>query len=742
MTRPVRPHSLVPLRFYTVRRGSNGAAPISVSDRADWERGVLGARAAVRRAYPAPSEGRFYPKGWEGDAKLPFAEWLKALFSAHRGRAVLTDPYFDLPGLDLVARASGGTDPLVVLTCTQVASEDDAAVQEDRSTRLKTAAERLLPVLRGLNLQLLDLRSCGGGTKPLFHDRYVLLYGTDGTVKKGFNFSTSLQSATRTSPLLITPIPRDILDYVADYVAELLNPEGAEPVAQIVVLFPQPSVRIKARRQGLSVESARSVVRFVEILEDRELASEQDPRVLLRELGYLASEGQTKEKVRIPVINGSLGAVGEFLGCKPVLDAAVVWDGLVQASLAGWHGGIPSPLDFLCSERPAEIAPFLCRYLEAHARGDLRAEDAAEHERTLAHVFSTGFSEAIQHAVALHDHHHEFPIGTNWPIHHALRCTVEYFPKHIDSLVRALVRHGKASDAILSALAKTLATALTRDSVTLREVLLRSETHFCRALCLITEWRRVQGAELAWEQFKTMLSHCSVPNRRVVLARAYSEIRRGTGEYPRTVRENAEALKADVTQSLRSAIEGVSVDELGKLVPSLAGTSHVEYAAAIQAEVIEPLVASKHIEASSSFGIWERILSERREDDHLIPSDVELVQIWGMTYHSALPEQRQSVLECAKQDLHRHQRVLQAPLFSPRSRERRTAATRCTLWWLLRLWAIARQSAVLSLGPDLATHLQTAVTLTKEERLVEAVVGVMQDAVTSALIEIESWRTQ
>jgi hypothetical protein len=92
--------------------------------------------------------------------------------------------------------------------------------------RLKNRCRELAVIFKQLHFTLCDLRSNNGGTNQLFHDRYLLIYSTDDEIKRGFHLSNSIQGSTRKAPLLVTPIPADLLDEVGMYVAGLRDPSA------------------------------------------------------------------------------------------------------------------------------------------------------------------------------------------------------------------------------------------------------------------------------------------------------------------------------------------------------------------------------------------------------------------------------------------------------------------------------------------------------------------------------------
>jgi hypothetical protein len=108
--------------------------------------------------------------------------------------------------------------------------------EPQRATRLIEACKQLELLLTNLKFRLLDLRSKEGGRKSLFHDRYILVFDEFGKVKTGYHLSNSIQGATKKHPLLVTPIPGDVLIAVEDYISSLLAPADNSPT-ELITLF-------------------------------------------------------------------------------------------------------------------------------------------------------------------------------------------------------------------------------------------------------------------------------------------------------------------------------------------------------------------------------------------------------------------------------------------------------------------------------------------------------------------------
>lgn len=209
----------------------------------------------VKALFPPVSGAKFFPKGWgnEGPGVLSFAEWFRSLTDrTGSGTVMIIDPYVDTVGIELISHANTTNTAFEVITCTQIRSNDDTPPSRQKASlpRLRNAFKWILPrglsykkhrtnpepqravriqdtcrklrqVLLRLKLTVWDIRSFQGGTGAYFHDRYMLVLGPDEQIVEGYHLSNFLQAATRFDPLLITPIPPDILEDVTSYVDNL-----------------------------------------------------------------------------------------------------------------------------------------------------------------------------------------------------------------------------------------------------------------------------------------------------------------------------------------------------------------------------------------------------------------------------------------------------------------------------------------------------------------------------------------
>jgi hypothetical protein len=223
----------------------------------------------AKRCFSRPSGGLFIRNGWGANMEEPgiftFFKWLQSLTDdASISKVLIVDPYFDESGItEVIARARAAQAEYVVLANTQTNSQyptDPSQPREPhRATRLKGACYRgdINLLLSGLKFRLLDLRSTTEKNDQLFHDRYILLFDNQGKAKTGYHLSNSIQGATKHHPLLITPIPSDVLSTVEAYVQELLNP-SSDSNSRIIPLF-------SSIREPRTLSAARSSFKLSDI---------------------------------------------------------------------------------------------------------------------------------------------------------------------------------------------------------------------------------------------------------------------------------------------------------------------------------------------------------------------------------------------------------------------------------------------------------------------------------------------
>lgn len=177
---------------------------------------------------PPKSEGQFFLR-WgscgedHGEGRLQLVEWFKKLLAKYQQhQVVIFDPYFDTAGLALILLSAVPNTNYIVFTSLpkfekkSVLPNSDEP-EEDRVSNLVTNCANYIQQRQGIKLRIYGLRH------GRLHDRYILITGSDGLPVAGFNLSNSLQQAAENHPLLVTPIPADVLFKVERYKSELVQ---------------------------------------------------------------------------------------------------------------------------------------------------------------------------------------------------------------------------------------------------------------------------------------------------------------------------------------------------------------------------------------------------------------------------------------------------------------------------------------------------------------------------------------
>ncbi|MTD34192.1 hypothetical protein GKE73_17565 [Paludibacterium sp. dN 18-1] len=198
------------------------------------------------RLHPPKSEGQFFLRWGEGNGEgLQFVEWFKAMLAKyHQHQIVIFDPYFEAAGLGLVLLCAAQEADYIVFTSLPKPAGEGRAMRrksdrypQERINNLLANCERNSPLLKPIKLRIYGLKD------GKLHDRYILIMGQDKLPIAGFHLSNSFQAAAQNQPLLVTPIPADILLKVEQYKSELVRdateaqPEGETETPSMRLLF-------------------------------------------------------------------------------------------------------------------------------------------------------------------------------------------------------------------------------------------------------------------------------------------------------------------------------------------------------------------------------------------------------------------------------------------------------------------------------------------------------------------------
>lgn len=236
----------------TINRGNLGFTNRIGGRKADpWVPANHDLTSLFARLHPPKSEGRFFLR-WgqdDGEGRLQFVEWFRALLAKYQQhQMVIFDPYFEDAGLGLLLLCAASEADYIVFTSLPKPKGDEVAPSEGRINSLVASCEHNHHLLKHIKLRIYGLKD------GRLHDRYILIMGADRLPVAGFNLSNSFQKAAENYPLLVTPIPADILLHVEQYKsglvreAEAVQPEGETENPPMRLLFDSSALPAAPRR--------------------------------------------------------------------------------------------------------------------------------------------------------------------------------------------------------------------------------------------------------------------------------------------------------------------------------------------------------------------------------------------------------------------------------------------------------------------------------------------------------------
>lgn len=190
--------------------------------------------STVKSLVPPKSKARFFLRYSEGEntGRLELAEWIQRLLAEHRDKHIAWfDPYMEDMGIHLLNQYGSDGGSYTVFTGTGKGErapwwqrvyawgKGEAPFEErpDRRIQNLQAACKVWTRYGTVRLRVFGL------PQDDVHDRMVLVRDAQMRPVVGYHLSNSLQKANENHPLLITPIPTDVLQRVLDYSDELLR---------------------------------------------------------------------------------------------------------------------------------------------------------------------------------------------------------------------------------------------------------------------------------------------------------------------------------------------------------------------------------------------------------------------------------------------------------------------------------------------------------------------------------------
>ncbi len=403
----------------TINQGGTGFSTHVGDRKADpWVPINRGVRSLFARVHPPQSDGRFFERLSEGSGlgRLEFVEWVKALLVRHQNHQVIIfDPFFEDAGIGLVVPNAGSHGDYIVFTSLPKPATQEAST---RINNLLASCEQLKPLMRGIRLRVYGLKY---GT---LHDRYFLIVGQDGLPTAGFHLSNSIQKANENYPLLITPIPPDVLLKVNKYASKLLT-QAFEAFSSTEADTSRVQLLFDSKAALATSPKRIEPLRFLDKGVAGDVLAGWTGEQSLRSL-----EGDAlREKMRdLGLLNGESLVLKEAPGLKGCVDQqagnftnfGAKWDVLGEI-LANSHAGNTIHAVELSAE--TDFLTFLAEFLS----GSFGRVHNDEVDAPIAHVASTYFKDAIETLLAAsHQPEHFFH-----PVKYAVLSWSEFFAVQI-----------------------------------------------------------------------------------------------------------------------------------------------------------------------------------------------------------------------------------------------------------------------------------------------------------------------
>lgn len=644
--------------------------------------------------HPPKSDGKFFLRWGQGDGegRLPFVEWFKALLAKHQQHQIaIFDPYFEDVGLSLLLIcAAEKADYIVFRSLPKQAREDKPMRRKSDRTageginNLLANCEQSRHLLNRIKLRIYGLK------EGRLHDRYILIMGPDRLPISGFTLSNSFQKAAENFPLLVTPIPADVLLMVEEYKSGLLQearavqPESETEYPSMRLLFdstvsPTAPQRYEPLRflekakagdvlsvwtgepslQGVSGDMLKERMAALDLLKDESLA--------LPEKAGLRN-----------CLNQQSGDFSEF---------AATWEVLGEL-LAHSRFGDERFRDI---ESERGFLEFLALFLKASFN---RAHDKVDKE--LAVIEARFFLESVESLLhsAYHPHHlfHATKYAAlNWPEYFAIKFLWWYAPDALLAMAETEVAHvpmePQGHDAIRISLLSQIAS-----EISLSVQFDISEGQRNRLICSgngLMKWLGLNAIERQLEKPGGLAIVLQL-----VAAFSYPERVRSLGWMVNHAASNPQ--KADIYEGLVTALHEalpttISVVELKLLIDTMRG--HMQQLSWAEPwlfrDVVSPLLQNDRANTDDACDIWMQELAgmlEPQPNDRAQLFDRaregQTTNITAFLYAYSGSERQQANLHSMQAILKRQRQIVQQPLASTSNWTRWDGALTVSMWVL------------------------------------------------------------
>lgn len=671
----------------TINRGNLGFANRIGGREADpWVPANRDLASLFERLHPPKSEGQFFLRWGQGDSegRLQFVEWFRALLTKYQQhQMVIFDPYFESAGLGLVLLCAAPKADYIVFTSLPKPSKEDEATP-GRINNLMASCEHNCQLLKHFKLRIYGLK------EGRLHDRYILIIGPDRLPVAGFNLSNSFQKAAENYPLLVTPIPADILLKVEQYKSGLVQEaEAAQPEAETE----NPSMRLLFDSTASPIAPRRyEPLRFLEKVQAGDVLSVWIGELSLQGLSgdplkeRMAALGLLKDDSL--ALHGTAGLhnclsqqAGDFA------DFTATWE--VLGDMLANSRTDDRRFRELESER--SFLEFLARFLDASFN---RTHDEVDKE--LAVIEARFFREPVESLLhsAYHPHHlfHATKYAAlNWPEYFAIKFLWCYAQDALLAMAEAQMTsvpvEPQDSDVVrLSLLSQIVSEISLSVQFDISEV---QRDRLNRSGNGLLQWMGLNAIELHLEKPEGLVTVLQL-----MTAFACPERVRALGWMVHHAAGNLN--KADIYKGLVAALHEalpatILADELKRLIDSMRG--HMRQLTWAEPwlfrDVVFPLLQNDRANTDDACNIWMQELAGMLEPQ---PKDRpqlfdraregQTTNITAFLYAYSSPERQQASLKSMQAILKRQKQIVQQPLASTSDWARWDGALTVSMWIL------------------------------------------------------------
>lgn len=679
----------------TINRGKLGFNSRIGGREADpWVPSNRNIESLFARLHPSKSEGQFFLRWSQGDGegRLQFVEWFRGVLTKYQEhQMVIFDPYFEAAGLGLLLLCAESKADYIVFTSLPKLSKSGKAtpVESDkpapnRINNLVASCEHNRQLLRSIKLRIYGLK------EGRLHDRYILIMGPDRLPLAGFNLSNSFQKAAETYPLLITPIPADVLLKVEQYKsglvqeAEITQHEGQIENPAMRLLFDSSVSPTLPRRY--------EPLRFLE----KEMAGDVlsvwigDPS-----LKGLSGDPLKERMLALNLLKDDSLALPETVDLRNCLDLLAgnfsnfiaIWD-VIGEVLAHSHFGDYRFCEF---ESKRDFLEFLARFLEASFS---RAHDDVDRE--LAVVDARFFRKSLE--TLLHSSyrpHHLFYAtkyaALTWPEFFTIRFLWWYAPDSLLAIAEAqmasIPEEPQGSDSVrLSLLSQIVSEIALSVEFDISEVQRNQLAHSSNGLLA---WMGLNAIEMLLEKPEGLTTV-----KELIAAFSYQERVQALGWMVHHAAGDSKknAIYKGLVAALFDALPTtISFEELKHLINSMRG--HMGQLAWVGLwlfqDIVFPLLQNDRVNVDDVCEIWmqefidmlkPQLNGQPRLFDQMREGQTTNVAAYLFAYSS--PERQQSNLKLLQALLKRQAKTIQQPLASTSSWTRWDDALMVSMWVL------------------------------------------------------------